>query len=368
MFKAQKLKEFLSSPNGKKIIILILIVLAIVIISVLAIYNRYFSKNITDKSTTNDISIEVKKEKVEEKATSKLDGLEYSKNTANRHPIAIMIENHPDARPQIGLNKASIIYEAIAEGGITRFMTIYGPNEANKIGPVRSARTYYLDWALEYDSFYAHVGGNMDALDLIPKIGLKDLDQFKYGSKAYWREKEPKAIEHTMYSDVEKLRSIASDNGWDVANSDFDSLKFKSDLDLENRPDSQSATINFSSANYKVEWLYDRKTNNYKRKMADSDHKDRITGEQLTAKNIIIQEVKRIPTVTRINEDGWEMTTIGEGSATVIIDGKKIDATWKKTSRKDRTRFYNPTGEEIEFNAGVFWYEIIHSGITVTIE
>lgn len=368
MSKWERFKEFIRTPKGKKTLVIVIVAIIIIVLAAIAIYNRYFKRNLTETDSSNQYNIEIQKGKVEEKEVSCLDGVEYNKDKANRHPMAIMVENHTEARPQIGLDKASIIYEAIAEGGITRFMPIYGSQDANKVGPVRSARTYYLDWVLEYDAFYAHVGGNIDALNLIPKIGIKDLDQFKYGTEAYWRENEAKATEHTMYSDTEKLRDIAKANDWNVSSSDFTCLKFKTDLSKENRSASQSITINFSSANYNVEWVYDPENNMYKRLMGGLEHKDRVSDEQLTAKNIIIQKVKRAPTVTAINEQGWNMDTVGEGEAFIVMDGKKIDATWKKSSREDRTRFYDPQNNEIEFNPGVFWYEIVPPDTAITIE
>lgn len=367
MNKFQQLKEFLRSPKGKKTLLVSIIIAIIIAIGAVAVYNRYFKKSISEpKPATQNIAIN--KEKIPKKTVSKLDGIEYNLDVANRHPIAIMVENHPEARPQVGLDKASLIYEVITEGGITRFMAVYGPQDASKVGPVRSARTYFLDWDLEYDGFYAHVGGNIDALDLIPQLGIKDLDQFTYGSGAYWREPESgKATEHTMYTDSEKLRDIAKGNGWNVVAGDFTALKFKSDLKLDMRTATQNIDINFSTPSFQVNWIYDRATNSYQREMAGISHNDRITGNQLTAKNIIVQKVNRTASITRINESGWDMDTVGTGEAMIFMDGKKIDATWKKLSRNERTKFYDPTGTEIEFNPGVTWYEIVPPDIAVII-
>ncbi|MBM2821184.1 MAG: hypothetical protein HW405_944, partial [Candidatus Berkelbacteria bacterium] len=121
-----------------------------------------------------DLTIFPKKTTPAETTTNLLEGTQTDKTLAGRHPLAIIIENHPAARPQIGLDKASIIYEAITEGGITRFMAIYGPRDADKIGPVRSLRTFFLDWSHEYQAFLAHVGGNIDALDRVPQEGTLD--------------------------------------------------------------------------------------------------------------------------------------------------------------------------------------------------
>jgi len=365
--KWQLFVQKLKTPEGKKKLALSIAFIVVLIVLGWVIYARYFQKTISEPKKNTDTVIDVKKGTVEEKEESKLNGLSYVKSKANRHPIAIMIENHPEARPQVGLDKAQVIYEAEAEGGITRFMALYGAEDANKIGPVRSARTYYVDWDYEYDAFYAHVGGNADALSLIKQLGVKDLDQFTYGTQAYWRENENKATEHTMYTDTDKLRNIAKDNGWNTSTSDFSAFKFKNDIAKEQRPEKQIIHVNFSSDLYNVKWEYDRNENMYKRYMAGELHKDRITNEYLKTKNIIVQYVNRSLT-TNGNESAWIMETVGEGQAIVFFDGKKIDATWKKPTLNDRTRYYDPAGAEIIFDRGNLWYEILPVNAVVTTE
>lgn len=332
-------------------------------------YSRYFIKaDLPEINVIGNIedNLKVKETEKPKLVVSKLDGTQVTEAQNDLHPLAVMVENHPDARPQSGLDQASIIYEAIAEGGITRFMAIFGPGSAQKVGPVRSARTYYLDWALEYDAYYSHVGGNLDALQLIPKIGIKDLDQFRYGTQAYWREPAAgKATEHTMYTDTHKLRQIGNDKWGEVSN--YTPIEYKEELSLENRPESQKITIDFSSASYKVDWQYDKEKNIYLRSLAGAPHKDAVSGNQLTAKNVIVQEVLRSPVVTEINENGWAMKTVGSGKAQIFINGKKIDATWKKDSREKRTEFFDPESNKIKFNPGITWFEIVPPGTAVNI-
>jgi len=289
-----------------------------------------------------------------------LDGTEVEKSVANRHPLAIIIENHPEARPQAGLDKASIIYEAITEGGITRYLAVYGPRDADKVGPVRSLRTFFLDWACEYEAFLAHVGGNIDALDRIPVESVLDLDQFRYGDRAYWREPERgKAIEHTMYTSTPKLYQIAEKNNWDMKGN-FESFHFLNSPSYQSEPGlNQKITIDFSSPSYKVSYEYNPTTNNYLRFLAGYPHKDALTGNQLAPTNLIIQSVERHPGLTRINEDSWTFETIGEGKAKIFYGGQEIEATWKKPDLKARTKFYDSSGEEIKFLPGQFWYEIV---------
>lgn len=289
-----------------------------------------------------------------------LDGTQTPLARANRHPLAIIIENQTQARPQTGLDKASIVYEVITEGGITRFMAIYGPQDAQKVGPVRSMRTFFLDWAWEYDAFLAHVGGNIDALDRIQQEKPLDLDQFALAEKAYWREPAAgKAIEHTMYTSTEKLYGQAQAKGWEMKG-DFTSFKFLRPKDFKvNNALTQKITINFSSPQYQVKYTWDNLNNNYPRQMAGSQHKDRGTGNELAPTNIIIQSVERTEGLTRINENSWTMKTLGEGKTYVIYGGQKIDATWKKQDLKSRTMFYDSAGQEIKFLPGQFWYEIV---------
>ncbi len=288
-----------------------------------------------------------------------LDGTQSDPSLANRHPLAIIVENHPDARPQAGLEDASIIYEAITEGGITRFMAIYGPKDTLKVGPVRSIRTFFLDWAAEYNAFTAHVGGNMDALDRIGPENVPDLDQFSLGSKAYWRVPAAGiAIEHTMFTDTAKLYTAAQAKGYNLTGS-FQAFKFLDPKKIKFDPNvTQTININFSSASYAVSYNYNPKTRTYLRDMAGSPHKDRNTGDQLAPTNIIIQEVTRHEGLTRINEDSWTFDTIGTGKAIILYGGTRIDATWQKKDLHSRTLFYDTSGNEIEFLPGQFWYEI----------
>ncbi len=325
-------------------------------------YKQYWPQN-------EPISQIFKKTPKPETTTSALDGTQVSPDNANRHPLAIIIENYTQARPQVGLDDASIVYEAISEGGITRFMALYGPQNPDDVGPVRSMRTYFLDWAWEYNAFLSHVGGNIDALDRIKEEGALDLDQFSLGEKAYTRKRESgKATEHTMFTNVNKLYEAAKDKGWDMEG-DFTKFKFLN----ENKytiPETyvQEFYIPFSSAKYNVSYEFDRENLEYLRDMGGSPHRDKKTGNQMSPTNIIIQSVERWQVNTRINEPGWEMKTIGEGKAHVIYGGNVIDATWKKDDLKSRTIFYDSDNKEIKFLPGQFWYEIVPPDVFEQVE
>lgn len=289
---------------------------------------------------------------------SPLDGTQVTPEVAVHRPLGIMIENHPDARPQFGLSQASIVYEAVTEGGITRFLAIFGSEGGSKIGPVRSARPYYLGWVLEYDAGYGHVGGSSLALQNIKEFHLNDLDQFAVGSLAYRRELTAnKALEHTMFTDTAKLRQVAENKfGNDITPL---AIKFKTPLTREHRGASQAITIDFSSPSYKVTWNFDPETNHYLRSQAGGFHKDAATGETIVADTIIVQAVKR----TSVDS----MTTVGSGQAQVFMDGKRIEATWKKSSLASTTIFSDSTGAEIARNPGHTWIEIVDPVMNVKV-
>ncbi|MFA5927343.1 MAG: DUF3048 domain-containing protein [Patescibacteria group bacterium] len=298
-----------------------------------------------------------------------LDGIMTSSEAASRHPLAIVVENHPDARPQAGLDKASIVYETIAEGGITRFLAVFGTNEAEKVGPVRSARTYFVDWARGYDAYLGHVGGNIDALDQIKAEKVLDLDQFAYSSP-YWRERSRNvSTEHTMFTSTPRLREQAEKNGYSKANN-FTVYKFKDLTDTEKQllPEKQVFRIAFSSEQYEVAFEYDKASNSYKRHLAGAPHVDQLTKNQIIAKNVIVMTVDRKPTTTRINESGYDMSNVGSGPAKIFLDGKMIEGKWKKNSKTDREMFYDADGNEITFNRGQFWIAAVQPGASITIE
>jgi len=301
---------------------------------------------------------------------SLLSGVMTDSTSANRHPLAVMIENHVDARPQSGLDKADVVYEALAEGGITRFMALYQTQQPDKVGPVRSIRTYYVDWAHGYNAYLAHVGGNIDALDKISAEHSFNLDEFAYSSP-YWRiYAAGLATEHTMYASTLKLWAQAKTNGYSEANN-FSVYKFKEETaaDKATYPASQKISVNFgSSANYNVYFQYDSTTNTYKRYQAGLPHVDAVTKNQLDPKNVIVMTVTSVSGITRINEPGLTMTTVGTGKAKIFLDGKEIDGTWKKTSAAQREIFYDSTGSEVIFNRGQSWICVIPPASSVTVQ
>jgi len=298
--------------------------------------------------------------------TCALDGKSYKKELATRHPLAVIVENHPEARPQSGLSQASIVYEAITEGGITRNLAIFGPNDASEVGPIRSARLFFMDWLKEYDAFFAHAGGNEDALANIGAYGIKDIP---HTNPYYWRDSKGRKVasEHTLYSSTQKLYELATKDGFDINTSSFDTLKFRPEKPVAG---GKGVEIDFShSASYKVKWEYRTTDNVYLRSLAGKQHVDLSNNEQIKAKNIIIQYVDRTLQPTgSYGSENWVFTTKGSGDAKILRDGEVIEATWKKASRDERTKFFDKAGVEIAFSPGSTWYEIASVGTTTVTE
>lgn len=362
----QKPKKILS-PKQKKTIIIISVIILIIAAGIFAYAYSTKDKNHTIKvkptpttaSTPTAAPTPVLKE-------SPLDGTLVSSDIAARHPLAIMIENHPQARPQSGLNEASIVYETLAEGGITRFMGIFSTKYPTQAGPVRSARTYYVDWAHEYDAYYAHFGGASDALKKIAAEGIKDLDGMKLGKPLFWRTWYPgvTASEHTAFTDPAKLYNYATTSKkWSTTNS-FTTYKFKDDPIATAKGKGGTLTVNFSgNANFIAKFVYDPATNTWPRTLAGFAHKDRITGVQIAPKNIIVQYASEI---YKANKKDHDVQTVGSGNAKFFIDGAMTTGTWSKASTTTRTIFKDSTGKQITLNRGQTWIAVVKPAAAVT--
>jgi len=346
---ADNSKKYIWGKRKNKTWMIIIILVAVVILAGVVGYFVFISDE--DLSSTFGLNNSDQNEKMRRA----IDGVYFSDGQEDHYPVGIMIENLTSSRPPSGLSKANLVYEALAEGGITRFLAIYGGeiDLIPEIGPVRSARSYYVDWALEYDALYAHVGGSPQSFKDINEYNVFDLNQF-YNSQYFWRDSD-RLAPHNLYTSGElmtyALRDLeASDKG------NYQLWKYKKDASLVDRPSGdKSISIDFSSFNYRVEYEYDAKTNEYVRNQAGEVHTDK-DGSEIRVKNIVVQKVK---TSLADNEQRLAMETIGEGEAIVFIDGKSVESTWKKESREVRTIFYDSSGDEIEFNAGTTWIEVV---------
>lgn len=351
----------LNQPIARKNLIRILAVFVGVFL-LCAVALAVSSRNEAKKLKGIPSALIEKKNKInQEKGESKvlprrLDGLIVAKEDANRYPVAVMIENLSSIRPQKGLSKASIVYETIVEGGITRFMAIFGGEQAKEIWPVRSARPYYLEWASEYKALYAHCGGSPEALQLISAYYEPDLNQM-YNPQYFWRGRG--SSPHNLYTSTELLTYALRDKGYLDKKPNFLMWSFKDSKKLDERPDEEKfIKINFSSYPYMVEYKYDKKTNDYLRFNGGVAHIDLLTGQQLRAKNVIVQIVPPVwPLSSGKGRVGIDV--VGENKVLVFRDGEVIEGKWYKKDRDSRTLFYDQNNKEIQLNRGQIWIEII---------
>jgi len=315
----------------------------------------------TEVSSGNNDAIE---EKVPCDFVRKLDGVCVdSKQEVNTLLTAVMIENHANSRPQSGLAEASIVYEAPVEGQISRFLAIYPayPEAIDKVGPVRSARPYYLDWVREYgEPLYMHVGGSPQALSLIKQYGIYDRDEMRYGSRNFWRSGD-RAAPHNVYTSSELWGKAHDERDWETIPT-YDSWEFderESCFAEEGAGDTicvEEVTVSFSPPTYEAVWKYNKETAQFERYQMGKLHKDKA-GEKIVADTVVVQ---RVETVVLDNEGRLGMTTVGEGEVTVFRDGYRFDGMWKKDSDTVRTEFATKDGVTIPLRSGKIWVEVVN--------
>lgn len=305
-----------------------------------------------------------------------LNGTFYSGERENswkkRRPLAVMVENHTDARPIHGISRADVVYEAVAEGGITRFMAVFLCQDAGDIAPIRSARTYFIDWLSEYNALYSHVGGAntpgpADALGQIREYAIMDMDQFGLSFPTYWRGTD-KLAPHNVHSTTKKLWEAAEKKGFTAKDENgkdwienFVPWKFKDEASLESRGNQKPIIVPFwtQGVDYTVTWQYDKTLNVYKRYHGQTAQEDPTTKEVLSAKNVIVQ----LQTERNANDgypDGHLLYgTTGSGNALIFQNGQVIKAKWNKKDRSTRTKFTDAKGQEIELVRGLTWIQTI---------
>jgi hypothetical protein len=311
------------------------------------------------------------------RAAALLDGVWLPADEAARVnarlPVAVTIDNlSPGARPQIGLDRADLVYEYVVEAGITRFMAVFLRREAEWVEPVRSARTPNLYLVKELDAVLASVGsaepeGEANAGAQIRDWSVRHVDQ-TVTPMMFWRDRN-RPIPHNVATSTAMIRAQAEAQGWTGPSRIFPWL-FKEDLTATNALGGSGRRIAYSFAwrgaphrAYAVNWEYDSRTNSYRRSMGGRPHIDGRSRAALTAKNVIVQ-FDRTRVVTREGHVLYD--SIGEGRAHLFLDGRVIEATWTKRSLEDRTLYWDAQGNEIALNRGATWVAILPSGSPLT--
>lgn len=319
---------------------------------------------------------------------SPLNGVLYTEAEAadwkSRRPMAVMVNNHILARPQAGLSQADVIYEVVAEGGISRFLAVFHSKIPEKVGPVRSARKYYVDFAKENDAWYAHWGGASTAneanvYDYMRTIYVSSVDAMWAGASAFWRDfSRDVPTEHTGYTSIPKLYETAYDRYPDQVKTWRDAVNswvFKEDGLAAGRPQSQSVSFNFwDLPDFVVKWDYDNSTNSYKRSQGGKVFNDAESDQQIAAKNVIVLFMDE----RSLNDGKGHLLykTLGQGTGKAFLDGKEIDIKWSRKSANERTRFLvsnDPTVKsspetDLQLNRGQIWIEVLPTATTVTVQ
>ncbi len=359
--KRRSFKEWFSGLSKKKKIFLWVLVGLIVLGLAAASYFVFLHKT---PAVTPVVTTQKQQAKEPPKPTtepSKLTGLQVDPSVNQRPVTGVMIENSEFARPQSSLEHAGVVFEAIAEGGITRFLALYQDTQPVYIGPVRSVRPYYLQWLLGFDASVAHVGGSPEALQDIKTWGVKDLDQFANGS--YYHRIGTREAPHNVYTSIAELNQIEAKKGYGASN--YTGFLRKAEAPLKT-PTVRSLDLRISSALFNVHYDYDQATNTYKRSEGGAPHME--VGQDGTQTQIAPKVVIALVLQQGIAADDLHTAyaTLGSGHVYVFQDGNMIEGAWHKASNTEQLTFTDGNNNPIKLNPGQTWLTAVGGTDRVT--
>jgi len=298
-----------------------------------------------------------------------LNGVAAEPAVARRLPVAVMIDDSVVARPQYGFNSASIVYQAPADGGETRYMFIYQEVDAARVEPIRSGRPYFVNWASEYRSAFAHYGGDRKTLRYIPTIDkrlLWDVDALApSGGSGVFKRDPARVAPHNAYasSRLVRERAVARGAGATMAEG-IAERPFADDVPRVERPNSGSILVPYKRGS--SGYTYDPDTNSYLRSVAGKAQIDAADGTRVTARNVVVLFMRlSIDPESEPNHRRPMLDHVGSGKALVFRDGKVIAGTWKKSSESELTRFYDAAGREITLVRGRIFVQVVATGTNV---
>ena len=365
-----------NKQKRKKAIIIIAIVTTIILIG-LAIYFLFFTKD-------NLTPVKVKKEKKEKPEVIKK--LTVYNEDSNARPIAIMIDNNIGNSSHSGLQESYLNYEIIVEGGLTRIMAIFKDKDISQIGPVRSSRHYFLDYALESDCIYTHYGWSTYAENDIKRLGVNNINGL-YDSFPFWRATHLYSP-HNVFTSTAKIYEYATQKRYQTTSTNWKLLNYSPDeINLSDpirydmiensetgkkekvpvqNPELIAANSIVIPYSYQYRsYTYDSTSKVYLRFMNDQPHIDADTKAQLHYKNIIIEYV----TNRQLDSYGrQDLDTVGTGSGYYITNGYALPITWTKDSRNTKTHYTYSDGKEIILNDGNTFIQIVPTSKQVTIQ
>jgi hypothetical protein len=298
---------------------------------------------------------------------SDLDGVAAPADLAHRLPIAVMVDDNIVARPQSGFTAASIVYQAPADGGEDRYMLIFQEGTATDIGPVRSARPYYVYWAAEYKAGFGHYGGDITSLQqVIPSMAkyIYNMDALNGDACPYHRV-TTRPGPHNAYTNTAALVSCAARIGQPAKYQGLPARTFVDDTPVSDRPASQSISIPYRTG--MVGYQFDPASDSYLRSVDGKPQIDPAGNQQVVARNVIVTfQALSYDAKSDPGHNRPVIASVGSGKAIVFKEGQAIEATWKKASNAALTRLYDSSGNEIPLVRGEIFIQCVPTGTAVT--
>jgi hypothetical protein len=310
----------------------------------------------SSENTDTDSSTEVQAEKYYALYT----GEEVSKEQLEMPAYMVSIENVAAARPQAGFTSADIVYELMTEGGVTRCFALFQSNNAEKIGPIRSMRTYFIDLAYEYNVPFAHCGGSYDSLDRISNEGAMSMNEM-YNGSYFYRDGTVKVQEHSLFSSSEKLIEFAQNKNF-IKPSNVELEFDESFWDKNNFESANKIAITFNKY-YTTSYTY--KDGVYYKSMNDEPSLNRTDNVPVAVENLIIQNVNYR---TRSQELYLDLDLVGKGDGIIFSNGKMIKVTWSKSDIDSQTIFKDENGEIVPLNIGKTWWHLLDQNAEMVID
>lgn len=343
----EKTEKFLGT---KKLFILLIVLL--IVVGALMVYKFIFDKN--DKYTSANADFNSLENNVEETIKVKLP----ETFSGNERPIAVMIDNHIDAMPQAALLESDVIYEIIVEGGETRLMAVMKGKDLDKIGPIRSSRHYFLDYALENDAIYVHYGWSPQAQGDISSLGVNNVNGLVESESSFWRVSDKEAP-HNAVSSTKDILKIAERDDYRTTSNKKTVLNYVADeVELDSDINAEEVYIKYSDYN-SVRYEYDKESKKYIRYSRGEKQVDWDSGETILTKNIIVTFVENWTLDDGSGKGRQTLDNLGTHDGYYITNGKAIKITCEKESRESQTVYRDLDGNEIKVNDGKTFIQIV---------
>ena len=347
----QKLKDFIQTlrdhPRARWIVAGLILFLLLIGGVAVALKNSVQVERLPTSANVQD--------QLPELEPSPTTGRDVSPAIAKRPIISVIVSNSVGARPQAGLDSADIVFETIAEGGITRYLAMFHDQNPENIGPIRSLRPYFIDWAIPFDAALAHVGGSDKALDQAKtRLKGRDLDEFKFG-RAIFTRVSSRRPPHNTYSSYDRLLSAAKQLGMETSEATSLDNRVEPVEPAKDASVVSSISIPFSSGSYATAWNYNRSSNSYRRNLAGAAHVDAGNNKQIDVDVVIVLRTK-----FGVDHSGGAIyanpQSTGSGEAVIFQNGTAVKATWNR--KADGQYTLTKDGKPIAINKGQLWIAV----------